>query len=168
MKFVTGAVVAALVGLTALVTVSHGAAVTPQPELRTVKACFQTGERAVPVVLEVASSRQERQKGLMGRDALARDTGMLFQYRHAQGPDRGFWMHNTRLPLDIAYLNAEGRIGSIVPMAPCTSSRGADCPTYPAGVSFISAVEMNQGFFDRYGIEVGDRLVTGSEHCPGR
>ena len=57
-------------------------------------------------------------------------------------------------------------IGSIRQMVPCASASGGDCPTYPAGVPFIQAVEMNAGFFQKHEIRTGDRLFLGNGNCP--
>jgi uncharacterized protein len=140
-------------------------AAIPQPRLPEVAACFVTDDGAVPVTLEVAREFSQRQAGLMGRESLLEDEGMLFQYPDLQSSDRGFWMYKTLLDLDIAYLDERGRIASIRQMAPCVTSSAGSCPSYPAGVAFQSAVEMNQDFFSNHGIEVGDQLMTGKEHC---
>lgn len=103
----------------------------------------------------------------MGREFLAVTSGMLFQYQEQQRPSHSFWMYQTLIPLDIAYLDDNGVIGNIRQMAPCESSSGANCPSYPAGVEFITAVEMNTGFFEANGISVGDRLNLGSANCQG-
>lgn len=137
----------------------------PQPRLPQVAACFMTENGAVPVTLEVAREFSQRQAGLMGRESLQEDEGMLFQYPELQGPDRGFWMYKTLLDLDIAYLDEQGKIGSIRQMAPCATGSTGGCPSYPAGVAFQYAVEMNQNFFSDHGIDVGDRLMTGKEQC---
>ncbi|WP_286219722.1 DUF192 domain-containing protein [Marinobacter apostichopi] len=118
------------------------------------------------MTLEVAREFSQRQTGLMGRESLEEDEGMLFQYPDLQSPDRGFWMYKTQLDLDIAYLDEQGKIASIRQMAPCETDSASSCPTYPAGAAFQSAVEMNLDFFSDQGIEVGDRLMIGTEHCP--
>ncbi|WP_417514442.1 DUF192 domain-containing protein [Marinobacter sp.] len=133
--------------------------------LPVVAACFVTGTSTIDVSLELARSPQERRKGLMGRESLAANSGMLFQYQEPQSPDHGFWMFQTLIPLDIAYLGVNGEIGSIRQMKPCASTNGARCPSYPAGVEFISAVEMNVGFFEANGITPGDRLILGEQSC---
>ncbi len=140
----------------------------PQPRLSEVVACFVTENGPVPVTLEVAREFSQRQSGLMGRESLNDDEGMLFKYSNLQSPDRGFWMYKTQLDLDIAYLDEHGQIASIRQMAPCVTGSASSCPSYPAGVAFQSAVEMNQDFFSDHGIEVGDRLMTGPEHCSSR
>ncbi|HET8801319.1 MAG TPA: DUF192 domain-containing protein [Marinobacter sp.] len=140
----------------------------PQEGLPAINGCFVSEAGAVPVELERARTPEQRRKGLMGRTLLAKDTGMLFEYSEARDAGHGFWMYQTLIPLDIAYLNQDGVIGSIRHMVPCTSPTGSGCPTYPAGVAFINAVEMNAGFFREHRISAGDRLYLGAENCPPR
>lgn len=137
----------------------------PQPRLETTAACFVTAEKSISVTLELARDSQQRQKGLMGRESMASGTGMLFIYQQTRSASHGFWMYKTLLHLDIGYVARNGVIGSIRKMTPCTSSNGGNCPTYPAGVEFTYAVEMNDGFFEENDIEVGDRLLIGAPNC---
>lgn len=141
---------------------------SPQEGLPLIDACFETAHGPVEVELEVASTPEQRRKGLMGRTSLAPDAGMLFEYQEPREASHGFWMYQTLIPLDIAYLNPDGVIGSIREMVPCASASGSGCPTYPAGVPFIQAVEMNAGFFREHGIRPGDRLYRGKDNCPVR
>lgn len=140
----------------------------PQEGLPVIDACFVSEAGSVPVQLEVASTAEQRRKGLMGRTSLAPDAGMLFEYREPRDAGHGFWMYNTLIPLDIAYLNRDGVIGSIRQMVPCVSASGSRCPSYPAGVPFIKAVEMNAGFFRKHQLRQGDRLNLRTENCPAR
>ncbi|MCK0164142.1 DUF192 domain-containing protein [Marinobacter sp. S6332] len=144
---------------------SGSGAVEPSVSLPVHAACFVTDSNTVRVQLEVADTAQERRKGLMGRESLAADAGMLFQYKKVRGPDYSFWMYQTLIPLDIAYLDEQGIIGNIRQMEPCESTNGARCPSYPAEIEFVSAVEMNMGFFEASGIGVGDRLKLGEINC---
>lgn len=148
-----------------LIGCSGSAAVEPSAGLPVVEGCFVTDTNTVSVSLELARAPRERQKGLMGRANLADRSGMLFQYPEQQSPAHGFWMFQTLIPLDIAYLNEQGLIGNIKRMEPCDSSNGARCPSYPAEVAFISAVEMNAGFFDANSIAAGDQLKLGKRNC---
>ena len=140
----------------------------PQEGLPVIEACFVSEAGTVPVELEVASSSEQRQKGLMGRKSMAPKAGMLFEYNEPRQASHGFWMYNTLIPLDIAFLHQDGVIGSIRQMVPCASASGSDCPTYPAGVPFTQAVEMTAGFFRESGIKLGDRLYLGEGNCPER
>src|SRR3954471_21933201 len=59
-----------------------------------------------PFTLEVADTDANRQYGLMRRDSMPADHGMIFVFGDER--ERGFWMKNTRIPLDIVYVNAAG------------------------------------------------------------
>ena len=114
------------------------------------------GPEPVEVEAEVADDRAERQRGLMERSALAENAGMLFVFGQEQV--RSFYMKNTLIPLSIAYIDAEGRIVDIQDMEPLdeTSRRSAAPLRY--------ALEVNQGFFEEHGIEVGDTVEIPEEH----
>jgi uncharacterized membrane protein (UPF0127 family) len=94
----------------------------------------------------------------MERRQLADTAGMLFVYDSVQPPDAGFWMYRTRVPLDIAYIDSAGRIRAIEHMVPCESAIPQGCPTYPPGVPYQYALEVNGGFFARRRIAVGDSV----------
>lgn len=113
------------------------------------------GER---FTVEVADDHAERQRGLMFRDALPEGTGMLFL--HDQQQPLGYWMKNTKIPLDILYFDADRRLVSAsrgVP--PC--SLGDRCPPYPSGAPAIYVLELNAGRAAALGVEKGDELVFG-------
>lgn len=129
------------------------------------QACLISDTQAIPIILEIARSSEERSRGLMERTELAADGGMLFVYSNQRRADHGFWMYRTLIPLDIAYMDRNGVIGAIHQMAPCPSDQGRDCPTYPAGVPFYLALEMNHGYFESRGIEAGDRLSLEPSDC---
>jgi uncharacterized membrane protein (UPF0127 family) len=109
--------------------------------------------------VEVAATEEQRALGLMERRSLPEDAGMLFRYEQPQPPDAAFWMFRTRIPLDIAFVDSTGTIRAIRSMDPCGSPYPEWCPTYPAGVPFQTALEVNRGSFARHGIQVGDRLL---------
>jgi uncharacterized membrane protein (UPF0127 family) len=110
----------------------------------------------VTLELEIAESHDERQQGLMGRESLAEQAGMLFVYPE---PHRGsFWMKDTLIPLSIAFLGDRGRVLKILDMEPC---RADPCPLYDPGISYSAALEVNQGAFDRWGVEAGDVVTVG-------
>ncbi|TNF00004.1 MAG: DUF192 domain-containing protein [Gammaproteobacteria bacterium] len=144
---------------------SLSAVAAPQTGLEQRPGCFISGNRTFPVSLEIARTFNERQRGLMERTRLAERTGMLFIYDQNRSPDHGFWMYNTLIPLDIAYLSSSKRIVNIQTMTPCASSDSSQCPTYPAGKPFRYAIEMNSGYFETNRIDVGDRLLVGATNC---
>ncbi len=100
--------------------------------------------------VEIADTRETQEKGLMGRDSMAEDHGMLFVYdRDAR---KSFWMKNTKIPLSLAYIAADGTIREIYDMEPL-STRIVD-----SKYSVRYVLEVNQGAFDRHGIKVGDKV----------
>lgn len=120
----------------------------------------------VTIAAQVAHTWKQRSRGLQGR-TLRQDGGMLFLYRRAQPPDAAFWMYRTRIPLDIAFLDAQGRIVAMRHMAPCTSALAASCPRYAPGVAYWSALEVNAGFFVRKGVALGDTVRLADGRAPG-
>ena len=100
--------------------------------------------------VEVAFTQKERTIGLMFRDKLDSDHGMLFIYPQEQ--NLSFWMKNTRIPLSIAFINSSGTITQIEPMAPYSLTSH----TSKAEVRF--ALEMEEGWFRKNGITVGSKV----------
>jgi uncharacterized membrane protein (UPF0127 family) len=114
----------------------------------------RAGEKAV-VQVEIADTRTERLKGLMGRRSLPAKAGMVFVYpRDVTG---GFWMKNTLIPLDIAFYDARGRILRILTMVPCKRD---PCRIYSPGVAYRSALEVNAGSFERWNVRAGNRIAV--------
>jgi uncharacterized protein len=110
-----------------------------------------------------AATPPSRSRGLMDRDSLREDAGMVFRFPgQRQG---GFWMKNTKIPLSIAYFDGDGRIVAIMDMEPCTAD---PCPTYDPGVPYSGALEVNQGFFERHGIAEGDTVRLAASLPPAR
>lgn len=115
------------------------------------------------LTVEVAKSLAQRQQGLMGRETLGEKRGMLFVFEREQAPGKGFWMYRTLIPLDIAFIDDDGRIVAIDTMQPCESSSPRDCPSYPAGAAYHAALEVNAGYFAERGIKVGDCVSVPDE-----
>lgn len=102
------------------------------------------------VVAEIARTPDERAQGLKFRDELPAGTGMLFVF-----PDQGtrsFWMQDTYVPLDIAYVDASFRIVDIQQMEALSTE------TYPSASPFMYALEVPLGWFAEHGVEVGDSI----------
>jgi uncharacterized protein len=110
------------------------------------------GERTVAV--EIADSEGERARGLMGRESLDADAGMVFVF--PAETSGAFWMKNTLIPLSIAFYDENGRILRILDMEPC---RRDPCPLYDPGVSYRGALEVNRGAFREWGVGEGDTLT---------
>ncbi len=113
----------------------------------------QHGEKSF--VVEIADTPEEKKQGLMYRTELPEDGGMIFIY---EPPSPAYmWMRNTRIPLDMLFVSADGRIVHIEHSAAPYSEQ-------PRGVaSPVSAViELSGGSCQRHGIVVGDRIMYGS------
>lgn len=121
---------------------------------RTALEILAEGERHA-LQVELARTAAERRQGLMDRDSLAPDAGMLFVYQYPQSPQSGFWMYRTRIPLDIAFIDDQGRIAALYTMQPCASRNPSDCPATMAGVTYHTVLEVNAGYFEEYGIAEG-------------
>jgi uncharacterized protein len=100
--------------------------------------------------VEVANTEESMRKGLMFRDRLAENSGMIFVY--AKPGIQAMWMKNTRIPLSVAFADADGRILNIEDMEPLSEK-----PHRSKGPAAY-ALEMNRGWFSKRGIGQGDRI----------
>jgi uncharacterized membrane protein (UPF0127 family) len=140
-----------LVGLVALPAASRaedavgqcGDATTPYAEVQ-----IETFPR---LNLEVARTPDEHQVGLMYRQELPADSGMLFVYDRPA--TEGYWMHNTFVPLSIAWIGQDGFIVDIQDMQPLT-----DDVHWP-NAAYWYALEANQGWFFNNGVGVGQQVT---------
>ncbi len=103
------------------------------------------------ITAEIADTRDAMQTGLMYRRTMPEDHGMIFVFPEER--QASFWMHNTNLPLDIAYLDRQGQIREIHAAAPRD-----DTPIPSATSNIAYALEMNQGWFGRKGIVIGTQI----------
>ena len=120
------------------------------PTFPTGKVYIHTQDHTLELDVEIASTLEQRQHGLMFRDELPENSGMIFLF-----PDNirgGFWMKNTKIPLSIAFINAEGKILKIMDMEPYSKT-----PRDP-GVPYRQALEVNQGWFSEHGVGEGDHV----------
>jgi len=99
------------------------------------------------VVAEVAATAEERQEGLMYREEVPDGTGMLFVF--TDNRPRSFWMRNTYVALDIAYIDPSFRVVDIIAMEPLVTD------SYPSAAPAMYALEVRQGWFAEQGIRVG-------------
>ena len=108
--------------------------------------------------VEVADDDDERARGLMFRDAMPADHGMLFI--HDRQEPQAYWMKNTRIPLDILYFDSGRRLVSQQrDVPPC--SAGDRCPPYPSRGPARYVLELNAGQAARLGLEDGAELRFG-------
>lgn len=112
----------------------------------------------IPIRVEVVSRSEDQARGLMNRDRLAPDAGMLFVYP-AEAP-RSFWMKNTFIPLDMLFIGRDRRVVGVVHQAePLTTTRRAvDAPS-------MFVLEVNGGLVKHRGVKLGSRVRL--ENIPG-
>jgi uncharacterized membrane protein (UPF0127 family) len=104
--------------------------------------------------VEIADTQETQRLGLMFRDSMPADHGMLFIFPN-EAP-RSFWMKNTRIPLDIMYFDKELKLVSLsADTPPCKVSR---CPSYPSIAPAKYVLELNAGLAASLGVAVGDKL----------
>jgi uncharacterized membrane protein (UPF0127 family) len=129
-------------------------------------ACGNGGPPAVPgaqlpvdwltvaghrITVEIAREPGERSRGLMFRERLPIDHGMLFVFEVEDV--QAFWMRNTKIPLSIAYADANGRIVRIADLEPLDER-----PVTSIAPS-LYALEMNRGWFAAHAVVAGDRIT---------
>ena len=108
------------------------------------------GEK-IYVTVEMAQSAQARSKGLMFRQEMDFNRGMLFIFESSK--TRSFWMKNTYIALDIAYIDENGIINEIYTMKPLDYSI-----VYPSIKPAMFALEVNAGWFKKNNISTGSKI----------
>ena len=100
---------------------------------------------------EIADTPESMERGLMFRDSMGEDQGMLFIFPEVR--QAAFWMRNTKIPLSVAYLDATGRILEIHDMFPYDET-----PVESRSPIVAYALEVNQGWFGRKQVQVGKTI----------
>ena len=103
------------------------------------------------VRVELARDDEERARGLMYREKLDDDAGMLFLFPVAE--DHGFWMKNTLIPLDMIFIGEDGRVVGVVQNA---APRSLDLRSVGAPSRYV--LEVNGGWAARRSVRKGDRV----------
>jgi uncharacterized protein len=133
--------------LTLLTVVLQTTACQAQP-----KVTIATKEgRELTFQVEVADTSTKRELGLQYRRELAADRGMIFLFPTES--EHAFWMKNTPIPLDMIFINSDGKIVGIVEQAVPFS---LDSRSVPATSRFV--LEINGGLSKRHGIKIGDSI----------
>jgi hypothetical protein len=104
------------------------------------------------VDVEIADTPEKRETGLMFRDKMEQNQGMLFLFPTEE--PQAFWMHNTVLALDIIYVNSKMEIVKIA-----KNAKPFDDTSLPSVKPAQYVVEVNAGFTDSYKINEGDKIV---------
>jgi len=110
-------------------------------------ALIGPNDQAITVNVEVADSPDERSQGLMGRDSLEENAGMLFLFQQAE--PLTFWMKDTLMPLDIIFFDPQGKVIGTDSMVPCESD---PCLRYTSTGPANIALEVSAGFVQKHKI----------------
>jgi uncharacterized protein len=110
----------------------------------------------VTIHAEVADTPKKRAEGLMYREHLAKDRGMLFTFGQAQ--PWTFWMKNTKIPLDIVWMNEKKQIIHIARNVPICTRTDDSCPQYQPNDPALYVLELGGGEADRLKLEKGTKL----------
>ncbi len=111
-----------------------------------------TGDTIKHLQIEIADDDYQRETGLMYRESMEDDQGMLFIFDREE--PRGFYMKNTNLPLDLIFLNSENKVVSIY-----KNAKPQSLETIPSQVPAQYVLEVNAGLSDQWNFAVGDSLI---------
>jgi uncharacterized membrane protein (UPF0127 family) len=137
-----------------LVLAGCGRSATDVDALNTTEVTFPNGKT---VTAETMLRDTDQMRGMMFRDSLAKDRGMLFIHPDEQNVP--YWMYQVRIPLDIIWMDHQRRIVEISANTPaCTSKSARDCPNYGGHEKARYVLELAGGGVAMYGLKVGDTL----------
>jgi uncharacterized protein len=126
----------------------------PSSGLSTLAVTLPNG---VEIQAELAVTPEQQMRGLMLRDALPPNGGMLFIFPETE--ERGFWMYQTRFPLDIIWLDENRRVVEIsAHTPPCVDLDARNCPSYGGQARSKYVLELAAGEADAHGLEIGDMI----------
>lgn len=127
------------------------ATLTHRAQQLPIGARVQLGDRTID--LEVARTPQQQALGLMFRDELPDDRGMLFPFDPPESVN--FWMKNVHIPLDMVFVYDGEVVGLAEEVPPCRQVR---CPTYSPGEGILVdyVIELRGGRIAELGLEIGD------------
>lgn len=120
----------------------------PATLLTTVAITVEDADSSERLIVEVAAKVVERTQGLMLRQKLPEDAGMVFLFAGREQTG-GFWMKDTYLPLSIAYIGADGRIVDI------RDGKPLDLTVLTPSAPYERVLEVNQGWFQRHRLGIG-------------
>ena len=114
---------------------------------------IHTSDKNITLNVEIADDKNERAKGLMFREKMDQNNGMLFIFD--QESQVAFWMKNTLIPLDMIFIGKDLEIVDIKNAVPCEAD---PCALYKPKSAAKYVLEVNYGFSKEKGISVGDKV----------
>jgi uncharacterized membrane protein (UPF0127 family) len=130
-----------------------GCAGTETPNAAYAKITFANGN---PVTAEIARTAEARSRGLMYRESLCGNCGMLFVFESSQ--KHSFWMKNTKIPLEMIFISENHTIVDIIENVPPCPMRALQCPSYTPSAPAYFVLEVNAGVAKENGLKRGDEL----------
>jgi uncharacterized membrane protein (UPF0127 family) len=140
-----------ILGILIISLVSLGASKTVFPKG---KLIIIQNDRRLEIPIEIADREELHTLGLMYRKDIPWEYGMLFVF--PTDVSYGFWMKNTYVPLDIAFISSDKIIFNIQRMLPC--KEGENCPVYYSPKPYRYALEVKAGFFEKFKFSVGAKI----------
>ncbi len=105
------------------------------------------------IEVELARTPEEQAKGLQFRTSLESNGGMLFIFSESRR--YSFWMKDTLIPLDMVWISRSKKVVDITRnVSPCKTT---PCPTYSPSSNVLYVLEVNAGYTEKLGIQVGDQ-----------
>lgn len=116
------------------------------------------------ISVEVALTDAEKAQGLMFRESMPRDAGMVFPFERLE--IRPFWMKNCHFPLDLVYTTKDGTVVEVIKALPPCAPDPAPCPSTAPKAKADTVLEVNAGIADATGAVAGAKLKW--VEIPGR
>lgn len=132
-------------------TIANASEEIKQGQILPITATAEIAEATIQ--LEVAETPQQQATGLMYRDCLADDRGMLFPFSSARVAR--FWMKNVPISLDMVFLNGDRVVGIAADVPPCQVN---PCPVYGPEAMVNQVIELRGGRAEELGIKIGDQI----------
>lgn len=108
------------------------------------------------LVVEIAETPDQHERGLMFRDKMGPDEGMLFIFKNEE--TRFFWMKNTLIDLSIGYFDKSGTLIDVQEMVSGKGVPDPQLPSYASAKPAKYALEMSKGWFDKNKVKIGTKL----------
>lgn len=132
--------------------IANASEIVEQGQTLPITATAQVGGETIE--LEIAQTPQQQATGLMFRQSLEDNRGMLFPFQYER--NARFWMKNVPISLDMIFLNGD-RIVAIIPNVPgCTKT---PCPIYEPEVLVDGVLELRGGRAAELGVKVNDQIL---------
>lgn len=108
------------------------------------------------ILAQVMMRPEDMMRGMMFRDSLAPDRGMLFI--HGSPGNYPYYMYQVRIPLDIIWMDANKTIVEISPRTPPCTTNASACPKYGGKETALAVLELAGGMAEKYNLRVGQRI----------